>query len=107
MNGPDRHITGDEHVAAHVGTIVDGCGFAIPADRSRIAQIIPDAEGNAPSLIMVANYIGGRGLYTLLTPAGARAFAADLLERADKADQHNAQHAAAMLARTLRGEGKA
>lgn len=103
----DHTYDGAEHVVLSTASLTSDLGFAIPADRMRIARMVPDAGGDAQCVVTIGQYIGRRGIYLALTPEGARAMAASLLEQAENADQHNAQHAAAMLARTLRGGGQA
>lgn len=100
MTEQHRHkrFGGPELIAEHVGVITSDIGDCLPGDLCQSIGITPD--GGA-MLISISNWMGDKGLYTLFTPAGARMFAATLLNLASHAEKRNDELAADMLARTL------
>ena len=96
-----REYTDPDLVAASVGVIECDLGAAIPGKRLRLTTLTPGTDGRTAALIAITSWLGRKGLYTLLTPEGARLVAADLNRRADAADAANQRMANAALAQTL------
>ncbi len=104
MSGGDRTILDPDLIAAPVGVIICERGASMPADRLRINLLTPGDAATEACLVSLTHWFGPRGLYVLLTPDGARAMAAHLLEKADRADAVNATLATNMLNRSI-GKG--
>lgn len=99
-----KMISDRDHIAAPIGPIAMDQGLALPCRMSELSQIRPGSD--AATLICLTQWLGEKGLYVLLTPEGARQFAANLIEVAGKADAANAELTATALAR-ITGKGGA